>query len=885
MESLKFIGRKRELEEIKNFITSPDARVLCLQAEGGIGKTRLLTQIQAEFDSFSHFQICEIIDFDDPRFHLPDRIGQEIAQQLGNELFENYFGGLQHKRFLEEHKASPEYLAGQSSIIENEFLKAFQDATGERRLILRFDATDNLRGLTPPLEYVVWLAKNLPRTCIVVAGRNSTQVLKMMGTFAGKSLTLILNPLSPADCLEYLREKLDQKMIPMRNELVEKLVLLSRGRIILLDMAVEWLIRENVVPQWLQDMDVSLLETEDMREGGINANFESHLFDHVRALRSDLDRLVLLLARVHPLDKEGIQTLLTGLPVEKIDALLQRARALTFVKRIPDGYLKLHDEAESLINKYVWTQIAPKRKRATSEAAIAYLEQKSNRILEEYRKQKAHKWHKELEMEYTFYTLRIQQLRHILALDAQVGIETFHRNLQLAEEYFRSPIFEKMLLDEILPALNNLGNRQQWEIMLLQANRLLNEEEYSVAVNEFLDPLLQQLSTEDSIYRIRAWVARGNAYIHLGQIDQAVNDMQSATELSRHLNDVEWEMHSQLVLAELQRLKGDLDRAGQDYLHVLRRTLEIGDNEKQARVQREFAFLKNLQGEHESAVHLIEHAIHIWEHLPGGKRAFYEDLGKAFTTAGIVYREIGQVGKALNYFERAMGIFEESGLEELRSIARAQIGIAHLLMGEYVEAEENLELALEHSSGVSKYETRYYLAHTKWALADRGSAEKMFRQSLSEAHECGDAFYELHALCALSRMSFEYEMEHLSNWQDFLLLYNTFRENYPAAHFSVMTGIFFTHLGHLAVKQKNLQKAIEFYISGLPQLAVRHNSFHLGDFNLYGQFRFIHNKVKPLLSRQRLRELGGSLEKAWSDQALDVFHPEVLTFLWHWKYA
>ena len=671
----------------------------------------------------------------------------------------------------------------------------------------------------------------------------------------------------------------------MSTELAEKLILLSRGRIILLDMAVEWLIQENVVPQWLQDIDVSLLETEDMREGEINANFESHLFDHVRTLQSDLDRLVLLLARVHPLDKEGIQTLLAGLPAGKIDSLLQKARSLTFIKRIPNGYLKLHDEAEALVNKYVWTQIAPKRMQATSKAAIVYLEEKSNQAFEEHKKQKVHEWHKELELEYTFYTLRIQQLRHILALDAQEGIEAFYRNLHLAEEYFRSPVFEKMLLDEILPALKNLKHRQQWEIMLLQANRLLNEEEYSVAVNEYLDPLLQQLSTEDSIFRVRAWVAHGNAYIHLGKIDQAVSDLQSATELSKHLNDVEWEMHSQLFLAELQRLKGDLDKAGHDYLHVLRRTLELGDREKQARVQRDFAYLKNLQGEHESAVHLIEHAIHIWEHLSEGKRAFYEDLGKAYTTAGIVYREVGQVEKALNYFARAMDIFEKSGLEELRSSAKGQIGTAHLLLRQYAKAEENLELALEHSTRVSIHETRYYLAHTKWAQADRGSAEKMFRQSLSEAHEYGDAFYELHAMCALSRLAFEYEMEHLSNCQDFLLLYNTFRENYPAAQFPVMIGIFFTHLGHLAVKQNNLQKAIEFYISGLPLLSVQHNSFHWGDFNLYGQFRFIHSKVKPLLSRQRMRELGGSLEKAWSDQALDVSHPEVLTFLLRWKYT
>lgn len=872
----KFIGRKKELEQIRSFFSANETGFLCIEGGGGIGKTRLLTQIGYSYETEQDIRVIDIIDFDDPQFHLPDSIGRIIAQQLDDDAFTTYLNEIRHKRFLEEHKASPEYLARQAKIIEEEFLRAYNKVTGQHRVMLRFDTIDNLKGLYPPLEYVSRLVASVPHTYIIFAGRNSTQMLSML-TQIKKSIVLKLEALSREECSEYLKEKLEMNLMSMDELLQEKLVLLSRGRIIILDLAVEWLLREKI-PQWLRDLDVKdLLSGKDHTVDRVDTKFESRLFEHVRALRTDVDRLALLLSKVHPLDKEGIASLLVDLSSADIDSLLQKARTLTFIKEIPNGYLKLHDEAEYLVNKHVWPHIDPLRANYTREAAIIYLDKRSESILNEMKLKDG------INLEYTFYTYRVQQLRHILNIDIARAFEVFRKNWYIAEEQFKSPLFQKILLDEIIPFKSRLLPPQQWEIMLLQAKRLLNEEQYHIAIDEYLNVLLEIFVSEDTLYKVRALIERGNAFIRLGHIEQAIRDMEKAGELSKQLQNVEWEVRSLLALGWLQRLKGDFRSAINDYLGILRRTLEIGDIEKQARIQRELAHLKSLEGESEAAVHLIEQAIRSWRHLSAEKKAFYEDLGKAYYLAGIIYRENSQVDKAMSYFTWSMEIFGELNLEEWRSSTRAQLGVTRWIQGKYEEAEVDLTWALEQSAPVNMHEVRYYLAHVKWMRGDRTAAAKMFRESLAECQVYGDAFFELQTLCSIARLAFEYESESLSTWQDLKYSYDGYLQRHASARFPALRGIFIAHLGHLAAKQSNYQEMLQFYKDGLPQIAGKSIVSQLKDFGLYGQFRFINSKIIRLLNAQRIEMLGTQLEDIWTQQGLDIAHPEILTFLLRWK--
>lgn len=872
----RFIGRRVELEKIKICIDAPETRILCIEGEGGIGKTRLLHEIQEEFGTIQNLHFCAVIDFDDPLYHLPESIGHAIAQQLGPSLFDSYLDGLRHKRFLEAHYASPEYLARQSHRIEEEFLRSYYQAAGDYRIVLRFDATDNLRGLMAPIEYIAWLARHVPRTCLIVTGRNSSQVLAMSGSDQGGHALVLLEPLSNDECRAYLLEKLDQKLITLDDRTIEVLITLSRGRVILLDMAIEWLVKEDI-PSWLREWDAGQLNDDSSLGGQASGRLESQLFDHVRALRTELDRLILLLSKIHPLDREGILELLGGLSDQDTQSLMQRARMLTFIKELPNGFLKLHDEAEHLVNKYVWTHIDPARARHTAEAAISYFEGKSKQLLDRMKQVDS------IDLEYSFYSIRVQQLRLALDLDMQNGYKIFQVNWQLAEQYSRRNTFRHLLLDEVMISFALLPIEQQWKLLLLKAEQLIDEGQFNRAISECLQPVMDQLPKDANLYLVRILAMRGKAYTELGEIDLAVTDVESGLDLSVRLGEENWEVQFRLATSQLDTLRGHLDRAAGNYLDILRKATERGDTELQAGTLVKLAHVKNLQGAHESATHLVELSIKLWRRLSEENRTHYRHLGLAYQAAGIIHSETGDFESALNYLSLSSNTFANLGLEELRSDNRLQRGIVYWKLGKYEAAEDDLEWALSHTTQANRREANYYLAQVRWARGDRAAAERCFRECLSDAERYGDTFYRLLALCALSRLTFEHEMLTLSTWQDLQEYYKDLLLASPVAQFPALEGVFLTHLGHLAVKQQDYQQALGFYKDGLRRLGALAQTNYLGDFSLNGQCQFIHSKTRRLLDSQRARTLGIELETAWMADGLDRAHPEVMMFILSWK--
>jgi hypothetical protein len=372
--SIDFIGRKKDIDVIKRIVLSKKTRILCIYGDGGIGKTRLLNQIVAECEDLDNLHVCEIIDFDDPRYHLPDYIGRKIAYDIGEQSFPKYLSELHH------HKASPEYISHQNRKIDVAFLDEYNAIARKQRILLLFDTTDNIRGSLAPLEYIGWLVKNLPNTCILVAGRNSSVLLDVMGVddnILRSEMTLNLLPITHEECAEYLDRKLAQRKMALDHDLRKKLIALANGKIILLDAAVDWLWDQNIPPAWLKHLSIT---KRDLGKNRIE--FESGLFDHILKGEDRLDSLVLLLSKVYPLDIVGIQYLLEIQEYEAAE-LCNEATKLAFVKQIPGGGIKLHDEAERIINTYLWLKVTPRRLKHIREKAISYLESRSRGLLED----------------------------------------------------------------------------------------------------------------------------------------------------------------------------------------------------------------------------------------------------------------------------------------------------------------------------------------------------------------------------------------------------------------------------------------------------------------------------------------------------------------------
>ncbi|NJP04251.1 MAG: hypothetical protein HC837_00785 [Chloroflexaceae bacterium] len=98
-QQVPFIGRDAELALIDQLVQEGDTRrAIFIDAPGGLGKTRLLQEVnqryRAGLSAAPTLIVADIIDFDDRTLHIAQNVGRTIAQMLDKRLFEPYLRGL-----------------------------------------------------------------------------------------------------------------------------------------------------------------------------------------------------------------------------------------------------------------------------------------------------------------------------------------------------------------------------------------------------------------------------------------------------------------------------------------------------------------------------------------------------------------------------------------------------------------------------------------------------------------------------------------------------------------------------------------------------------------------------------------------------------------------
>ncbi len=140
-ELLEFIGREKEITQINNLIQETTTHALVfVRGEGGLGKTRLLQEIQGKYVDEEGFLATEIIDFDDRSLHIFGGIEIRIAQELG--IAEQVAKQIQE---LRSHRLGP---AKQGSIEEKQreittlLRNQFNHLSENKRILFFFDTTE-----------------------------------------------------------------------------------------------------------------------------------------------------------------------------------------------------------------------------------------------------------------------------------------------------------------------------------------------------------------------------------------------------------------------------------------------------------------------------------------------------------------------------------------------------------------------------------------------------------------------------------------------------------------------------------------------------------------------------------------------------------------------
>jgi tetratricopeptide (TPR) repeat protein len=909
MPQVPFIGRETELAHIDRAIGEwGTRRIICIHAEGGIGKTRLLQEVRKRYiqsENNEHLIITDIIDFDDYTYHISQNVGRRIAQMTDEAVFEPYLRGLVDYRRMEESNISRERLTDEGKRINQVFVECFNKMTEQGRVVLLLDTTDKLEG-TEVWDYMVRLGLYLHNVVVLVAGRNAESLWKQLYSQLNADVQLIRLPAFTSEAsASYLQAKLESRYISLNPELAQKVILLAKGRPILIDLAVEWLARD-IPPTWLMECDLEKLKSlSDDQRKGLQKEFERHLMHPIAEMRKPIERLLLTMARVYPLDVEGIVAMLS-VSTEEAESLFEEVQGYVFVKSLPDGRISLHDEMRRMVNEYVWPDIDPDgdRQRRDSNRAIEYLDNKVHILherIEQLRQQEKEAQRKKdgaeaytafvqrEALEREMWVLEEQQLTHRLLVNVAQGIHTFITLFDKTTQEYRFS-YREVLLTAVQACAKEFTPSQYYEVNRRKIEYLIDEGELEQA-----KALAAELRNRENLLpeqRIRVLLQSGDVEIRLRNFEEAVNFYEEAARICR-----EHGFEKQLVRAEKgmgygYRLMGYHDQAQIHYLQALKLALQSGDREQQALISNNIAFLHTLRPvTQDKALQMSDRAIEIWREL-GYKRG----LGIAYNTRACILYRFGRYDEALRYFELAISIFQPQNDWEWLSVVYSWRGVTYWAMARFYEpvqaqapslldkARIDLETASDHLVPRDAPMTLNRLARVYRDLRQDEKAHKFAKESYDLALKARDRQYEVVALDTLARLALDWDT--YGTLEEFEEKVKLYEQRYPKdQQDSVTLGRVYSHMAGLTLERNDPEKAIQYYERGFVLVALYsgYGWISLSDLLKRLERSIFVTSHHNVVDAKFIRRLGEILNNTWARENLDETAPEVLPIFARWQ--
>lgn len=875
---MPFVGRTDELQRIRSLVKEVGARqVVCIAGAGGIGKTRLLEEVRKQITQLPML-VSPIIDFDDRTLFISDNLERTIAQQLGEKYFRPYLQALRDLRNVENSNVSMSTVNQLRDQMHDTFLQNYNALTQSKRVVLLFDTTDHI------LEREVWkrlqmLLPHLINTLVILAGRNAAILYHQLRASLGSDAQLLtLNTLREEKVDDvYLRQKQDQLYVSIDKALAEKVLALAQGRPIIIDLAVEWLARD-APDDWLLDAS-----PEDIRAH--QAEFEAELVQHITYVRKPLDRLVLLLSRVYPLDAEMVQDLLNA-PQGTAAQLLADAETAVYIKVLPDNRISLHDEMRRMVNEYVWETIDPQnqRRKRQSQQAVAYLDayiKKKQQELDELTEAaKANRdatrslppsFIQREEKEQEIWMLNTRYLQHLLFIDVEKGSAAFFQLFDKATQAYRLATREN-LLTEVESYLEDVTPERKIQILNRKAQVLFDDGQYHNArhlVGQILEN--EALSSTERIDNLRL---QANLEVRLGDIDQAVGEFTHAVKLAEQIDDQKRLTQSLIGLGWAYRNQGNFTQALEHYTDAYVRSLVLDNSPAMARVLNNMAYIHAYKGDRFSALQNCETALDLWRELN-----IEREIAITYSTMGEVYRRFSQWEEALEYYDRALIIFADEDDQEWISTVRAGRAAVYMRREEYEQAHQDLEYAKRF--GPSNLRPR--VLHTEGQFyqnnGDFEAAEALFRECFEVSKRVGDQEFQLRSFADLLDLTFA--AGKFDTWPRVKADIEENFKNRSGEETYRLLGSSLRKFGDLAMCAGAYEAAAPAYKRGLPLIAKYefHEPYAIGEQVRITDERLHAQQVVPAL----IHRLGKELFTFWREEGLVNESPDPLIIFHRWQ--
>ncbi len=975
MEHL-FINRHTELDQIKHTILdrSIDTRFILLYGVAGVGKTTILQRIQGMLGDID--QNCflfgnQIIDFDDNRYKYLDGLLFEITNQLGSENFKEYLHTVNVRKQAEKSGSSPARLTRLSIDAEEMFVEDLKKFTKKKRTILRFDTAEKV--IDPiinstdekfwdfhhPFIRLIKMILDVPNLIFIIAGRTTQNlrapILDLLPDTQVLSIHLLPFSLEVSKEILYEVQRFHSVIIDPSWEEIFHYV--SNGLPILLNMAIEWVERDSALANdWLSESNLrkillrnikldNIQNIEELSVRPLDLNwfsvntpsafnklqkeFKIQLVNSIINLRTLDDLLTLTLAKVSPLDIEGISAIL-NIPYETAEQVYKNATNRSNVKVLPDGRIRLTDAMEELVLEYVWplVDLEGTREQRDNQRAINYLFTRSEAIKAEIEKLKNAElkavaennifeqnrlYNQRLAKEQEFWLSRTEHLRRFFELDTLEAVSIFNQNFELADQ-FGYLVAREALIDVIKPYVNKLPAEVSYSVQQKIAQYLIRSSRYEEAL--FIYNKLFEITPPKSTDMVNILIGQGNCLMRSiggpgigASIRRAIKKYREAYRLSSNINTDEGDKNlvNELIarsffsLGWSYRALGMLSDAEDYYKRCYRLTLLTDNLTFQALSANGMAYVFAIQKDSNRAEKYSNEAIDVWQKLiierPANVQEYRNRLAQAYNTAGEISIELGKPLQARRYLEIAVEIFSELSIDEWLSKALSGRGYAKWMAEKerflskdrdpkekfnWEDALNDLSRAHELATSLDAPLVLHRMAYIYWMEPEKEKAIDYWLQSNRLARQVGDMYVEYNSLCDLANVAKNITVPGYGTWHDFQLARVEYAARNPDVSFPLLDGLFFVYLGNLAILDECVDEAVSFYKRGLGILS--RNGSYL-DFNLIGQLQNIENEVFTNLKREKIRGLGETLLEFWQrpGSSEELSAPEALGVFIRWS--
>ena len=833
---IAFIGRIQEKNTINTLINTPNATsLIAIGGDGGIGKSRLLKEIHAQYHQFK----CVFIDFSDYLLRNQRAITLEIVKTLDKE--ENFFVEFtnKHERYDTMQREGVGVSQLKEELQENLFtifINCLNSFTQKHRLLLFFDTTDFLKPTDELWLYLQKIFNRLNNSAVFIAGRNAEGLFTtLQNIFQSRGYLSVLTPFSEEESRDYLRQKEKElKIARITKRLEENSIFLSGGRPIWLDLILEFIL-EKADLEWIKTENIdSLCKLESDKVNLQRSLFKKKLLLTIRYLNNPKNDLIEAMSYVFPLNIEIIVQIL-GVSKEEALSHFDTLKCFSFIKQLPGEQIQLHDEIQQGISEFIWPKDVFDTNRIKYNAiAYTYYSQKIDEQetkIQILRKEKTsssfdntqlidqqkEKWdvehfNEKINEEYTLlWNFKIKQWKH-RPKDINSQFDLFTQLFKDATDSGRFD-FRMEIFEDLKKIFEELSNNQK-VFLNIQEVKILTALSNDSKAKEICDQLWEVKDNLDPEQQIETLILRGNAKIRLNYVLDGIKDFHYAVELGQNNYAISkdrkksamWLIKSYKELGWANRLIGYL-RDAETYYKKGRDIFIEEDGIVQKEFQYDYGMIlnnlvfiySNYSSTQRKAIDEAQKAINHWKNYGN-----IIGLGAAYIVYGIACYRANNAGLAMENFDEALRIFEP--LCEKTWLGQIFVWKGAMLrtIGKYEDAEKFLNKALETNTPFIKPMAlnrlgRVYMSQRRWE-----EAKKELEKSIEEARKMPDYIYWLVSLSRLIIIAAEQkEYNRLNEFKQ--RIENSVREIKKPDKGSI--GVAYVALARLALGNKDICKS------------------------------------------------------------------------------